>query len=134
MDKRNKKISPTSIPQKRKHVVRAGSISALKMDPDSIIIKDVPNKLSGVQLNQTHNSLGTFGVLPGDETSIGEFLVPRIPDDIVDERNISDEEAELALSQWIQEWENSNENDPNCNPIFRMMKYIIKFGKKTKES
>ena len=45
MDKRNKKISPTSIPQKRKHVVKAGSISALKMDPDSIIIKDVPTKL-----------------------------------------------------------------------------------------
>ena len=60
------------------------------------------------------------------EATYALYAFVRIPDDIVDERNLSDEEAELALSQWIQEWENSNENDPNCNPIFRMMKYIIK--------
>lgn len=119
MDKRNKKISPTSIPQKRKHVVRAGSISALKMDPDSIIIKDVPTRLSGVQLNQTHNSIGTFGVLPGDETSIGEFLVPRIPDDIVSvDKTISYKDGIATANVTIKVKNSSGKNISGVDIIY----------------
>ena len=119
MDKRNKKIAPTSIPQKRKHVVRAGSISALKMDPDSIIIKDVPTRLSGVQLNQKHNSLGTFGVLPGDETSIGEFLVPRIPDDSVSvDKTISYKDGIATANVTIKVKNSSGKNISGVDIIY----------------
>ena len=119
MDKRNKKISPTSLPQKRKHVVKAGSISALKMDPDSIIIKDVPTRLSGVQLNQTHNSIGTFGVTPGDETSIGEFLVPRIPDDIVSvDKTISYKDGIATANVTIKVKNSSGKNISGVDIIY----------------
>jgi len=100
-------------------VVKAGSRSALKMDPDYIIIKDVPSQVSGAKLSQTHNSFGTFEVNPGAETSIGEFLVPRIPDDIVSvDKTISYKDGIATANVTIKVKNSSGKNISGVDIIY----------------
>ena len=54
------------------------------------------------------------------------YAFVRLPDDIVDEQNLSDDQAATALQTWIHDWHLALESgDANCHPAFRMMRYVM---------
>lgn len=54
------------------------------------------------------------------------YAFVRLPDDIVDEQGLSDEQAIAALLSWMQAWQHALEsNAEDCHPAFRMMRYVM---------
>lgn len=55
------------------------------------------------------------------------YAFVRLPDDIVDEQNLSDDQALESLEAWIATWNKAYESDSNdCHPVFRMMRHVMR--------
>lgn len=55
------------------------------------------------------------------------YAFVRLPDDIVDEQNLNDEQAASALQDWIRSWHVAYDSDSNdCHPAFRMMRHVMR--------
>ena len=54
------------------------------------------------------------------------YAFVRLPDDIVDEQNLNDDQAAKALEEWIRNWQMAYESDSyDCHPAYRMMRYVM---------
>jgi phytoene synthase len=55
------------------------------------------------------------------------YAFVRLPDDIVDEQNLNDEQAAAALHSWICDWNQAYESESyECHPAFRMMRHVMR--------
>lgn len=54
------------------------------------------------------------------------YAFVRLPDDIVDEQNLNDDQAAAALEEWIRNWQLAYESESDdCHPAYRMMRYVM---------
>ena len=54
------------------------------------------------------------------------YTFVRLPDDIVDEQGLSDDQASAALQTWMNNWQVAYDSvTEDCHPAFRMMRYVM---------
>jgi len=55
------------------------------------------------------------------------YAFVRLPDDIVDEQNLNDDQADIALQEWIRNWHLAYDSESHdCIPAFRMMRHVMR--------
>lgn len=54
------------------------------------------------------------------------YLFVRLPDNIIDETNLSEQEAKIELTNWINNWNHYYNHNTFPNPAFRLMKQTMK--------
>lgn len=55
------------------------------------------------------------------------YAFVRLPDDIVDEQDLSDEQATIELQTWIRNWNQAYASESyDCHPAFRMMRHVMR--------